>query len=88
MDSSDALLDDAFNLFEHVGIFFINPVSQVSTVIQDLAEKTKQKNKNKRTEKKPKSLFQISLRAWKVKDRKHWEKVLEFSIYLSAFFSN
>lgn len=68
MDSSDALLDDAFNLFEHVGIFFINPVSQVSTVIQDLAEKTKQKNKNKRTEKKPQNLFQISLRAWKVKD--------------------
>ena len=36
MHTSDTLLYDAFDLLEHVGILFINPVSQVSAVIQDL----------------------------------------------------
>lgn len=32
----DAFLYDALDLLEHVGVFFIDPVSQVTTVIQDL----------------------------------------------------
>lgn len=36
MHTSDTLLHDALDLLEHVGIFFIDPVSQVSTIIQDL----------------------------------------------------
>jgi hypothetical protein len=38
--SSDALLHDAFDLLEHVGVFLIDPVGQVSAVIQDLEQDT------------------------------------------------
>lgn len=36
MHPGDAFLYDALDLLEHVGVFFIDPVSQVTTVIQDL----------------------------------------------------
>lgn len=36
--SSNTLLHYALDLLEHVGVFFIDPVSQVSTVIQDLTD--------------------------------------------------
>lgn len=42
MHTSDTLLHDALDLLEHVGIFFIDPVSQVSTIIQDLTFGEKQ----------------------------------------------
>lgn len=34
--TGDTLLYNALDLLEHVGVFFIDPVSQVATVIQDL----------------------------------------------------
>lgn len=40
VNSSDALLHDAFDLLEHVGVFLIDPVGQVSAVIQDLEQGT------------------------------------------------
>lgn len=36
------LLHDALDLLEHVGVFFIDPVSQISTVIQDLSDHRRQ----------------------------------------------
>lgn len=39
--TSNALLYYALDLLEHAGIFFINPVSQVTTVIQDLTRNQK-----------------------------------------------
>lgn len=41
--TSNALLYYALDLLEHAGIFFINPVSQVTTVIQDLTRNQKDK---------------------------------------------
>ena len=38
MYTGDTFLYDAFDLLEHVGVFFIDPVSQVTTVIQDLMD--------------------------------------------------
>lgn len=38
MHAGNTLLYDAFDLLEHVGVFFIDPVSKVSTVIQDLTD--------------------------------------------------
>lgn len=40
--TGDALLYDALDLLEHVWVFFIDPVSQVSTVIQDLTHNQRQ----------------------------------------------
>lgn len=40
--TSNTLLHDALDLLKHVGIFFINPVSQVSTIVQDLTIKDTQ----------------------------------------------
>ena len=45
MHSGDTLLYDALNLLEHVGVFFIDPVSQVSAVIQDLTDEDKDRGK-------------------------------------------
>lgn len=36
--AGNTFLNDAFYLFEHVGVFLINPVGQVAAVIQDLVE--------------------------------------------------
>lgn len=36
MHAGNTFLYDALDLLEHVGVFFIDPVSQVTTVIQDL----------------------------------------------------
>lgn len=36
MNTSNTFLDDALDLLEHVGVFFIDPVGQVAAVIQDL----------------------------------------------------
>lgn len=36
MNASDTFLYDALDLLEHVGIFLIDPMCQVTTVIQDL----------------------------------------------------
>lgn len=41
VNTSNALLYDALDLLKHVGVFFIDPVSQVATVIQDLIENQK-----------------------------------------------
>lgn len=42
MHAGDTLLHDALDLLEHVGVFLIDPVSQISTVIQDLTEEDEQ----------------------------------------------
>lgn len=39
VDTSNTLLYDALDLLEHVGVLFINPVRQISTVIKDLGRK-------------------------------------------------
>lgn len=36
MNTSNTFLYNALDLLEHVGVFFIDPVGQVTTVIQDL----------------------------------------------------
>lgn len=38
MNPSNTFLYNALDLLEHVGVFFIDPVRQVATVIQDLIE--------------------------------------------------
>lgn len=40
--TGDTLLYDTLDLLEHVWVFFIDPVSQVSAVIQNLTRKSKQ----------------------------------------------
>lgn len=42
MHTGDTLLYDTLDLLEHVWVFFIDPVSQVSAVIQNLTRKSKQ----------------------------------------------
>lgn len=39
MDSSNTLLDYAFDFLKHVGILFVNPVSKISSIIQYLQQK-------------------------------------------------
>lgn len=41
MHTGDTLLYDALDLLEHVGVFFIDPVSQISSVIQNLTRQSK-----------------------------------------------
>lgn len=44
--AGNAFLNDALYLFEHVGVFLINPVGQVAAVIQDLVENKRQMSRS------------------------------------------
>lgn len=39
MNPGDALLHDPSDLFKHVGVLLVHPVSQISTIVQDLTGK-------------------------------------------------
>lgn len=39
MDPGDALLHNALDLLEHVGVFLVDPVGEISPIIQDLEQK-------------------------------------------------
>lgn len=39
MNPGDALLHDAPDLLEHVGVLLVHPVGQVSAVVEDLTDK-------------------------------------------------
>lgn len=42
VNPGDTLLHNALDLLEHIGVLFVDPVSQVSTVIQDLTDDERQ----------------------------------------------
>lgn len=56
MHTGHTFLHDAFDLLEHVGVFFINPVSQITTIIQDLIENREKDEKRERLGEKKKKV--------------------------------